>query len=69
MKNVAEVLGKKEDAARFAEMYDRRKAYFNKTYVNEDGKTMGLLAAPGSFSVLLVQQRNTKRLIHRLPMQ
>jgi alpha-L-rhamnosidase len=49
MNQVAELLGKKEDAARFAEMHDKRKAYFNKTYINEDGKTMGLVGGPWEF--------------------
>ena len=49
MKNVAEILGREKDAARFTEMYDRRKDYFNKTFVNEDGKTMGIIGGPWEF--------------------
>lgn len=49
MKSVAELLGKEEDASRFAAMHDKRKAYFNKTYLNEDGKTMGITRGPWEF--------------------
>ncbi len=49
MKNVAEVLGKKEDATRFEEMYQKRKEFFNKTFVNEEGKTMGLVGGARGF--------------------
>ncbi len=49
IKSVAELLGKNEDAVRFAKMHDKRKEYFNKTYVNEDGKTMGLVGGPWEF--------------------
>ncbi|WP_163714828.1 family 78 glycoside hydrolase catalytic domain [Mangrovibacterium lignilyticum] len=47
IKNVAEILGKKEDAARFEKMYQQRKAFFNKTFINADGKTMGLVGGGG----------------------
>ncbi len=47
MKNVADILGKEADAARFAKMHADRKAFFNKTFVNEDGKTMGLVGGGG----------------------
>jgi alpha-L-rhamnosidase len=40
MKNVAELLGKREDVARFTASYEQRKAYFNDTYINEDGLTL-----------------------------
>lgn len=49
MKNVAEVLGETGDAARFADMYQKRKAFFNKTFINEDGKTMGLVGGGRGF--------------------
>ena len=49
MKNVAEVLGKKEDAARFEEMYKNRKAFFNKIFINEEGKTLGLVGGSRGF--------------------
>lgn len=49
MKNVAEVLGKEEDASRFEEMYQERKAFFNKTFINEEGKTLGLVGGGRGF--------------------
>ncbi len=49
MKNVAEVLGKTDDANRFAEMYNQRKEFFNKTFINDDGKTMGLVGGGRGF--------------------
>lgn len=47
MKNVANVLEKEADAARFEKLYKDRKAFFNKTFVNEDDKTMGLVGGGG----------------------
>lgn len=49
MRNVAKVLGKSEDAARFEEMYNDRKAFFNKTFINVDGKTIGLVGGSRGF--------------------
>jgi alpha-L-rhamnosidase len=43
IKNVAEVLGKTEDAAHYTKIYNARKAFFNNTFINEDGKTLGLI--------------------------
>jgi alpha-L-rhamnosidase len=40
MTKVAEVLGKRDDAVRFAKMLDERKAFFNNKFVNADYKTM-----------------------------
>ena len=37
---VAEVLGKPQDAARFRELAEKRKAFFNATFVNADKKTI-----------------------------
>ncbi len=41
MAKVATVLGKKDDAARYAKLYDNIKAAFNKAYVDKDGKIKG----------------------------
>jgi len=43
MVKVAEILGKKEDVEKFRERYNERKAFFNKTFVNADKKTVGLI--------------------------
>lgn len=43
MVRVATVLGKTEDAARYQERYNERKAFFNKTFVSEDKKALGLV--------------------------
>jgi len=47
MKNVADILGNEADAARFEKMYKDRKDFFNNTFINEDGKTMGLVGGGG----------------------
>ena len=47
MKNVAKILGKEADADRFEEMYNERKTFFNKTFINEEGKTQGLTGGGG----------------------
>ena len=47
MKNVADILGKKADATRFEAMFQKRKAFFNNTFINEEGKTMGLVGGGG----------------------
>ncbi|MDX8337748.1 family 78 glycoside hydrolase catalytic domain [Draconibacterium sp. IB214405] len=49
MKNVADILGKEADAARFEKLYSDRKAFFNKTFVNDEGKTMGLIGGGMAF--------------------
>lgn len=54
MTRVAEVLGKKEDADKFRERYNERKAFFNKTFVNADKKTLGLIGGG------LMEPRNVK---------
>jgi alpha-L-rhamnosidase len=61
MTRVAEVLGKKDDAERFRTLYEKRKEFFNTTFVNADKKTLGLIgggrgfgpqpAAPAEFKV------------------
>jgi alpha-L-rhamnosidase len=43
MAKVAAILGKKDDAEKFRQQYNARKAFFNKTFVNADKKTVGLL--------------------------
>jgi alpha-L-rhamnosidase len=40
MSRVAALLGKTADAAKYRERYQQRKAYFNKTFVNADRKTL-----------------------------
>lgn len=34
MKKVAQILGKKEDAKKFGKLYDERKSFFNRTYID-----------------------------------
>jgi alpha-L-rhamnosidase len=43
MDKVAQALGKTEDADRFMKRYNERKEFFNKTFVNADKKTIGLI--------------------------
>ena len=43
MAKVADLLGKTADAAKYREQYERRRAYFNATFVNAEKKTL----APG----------------------
>jgi alpha-L-rhamnosidase len=47
IKQVAEILGKKEDATRFNQMYRERRGFFNATFVNDEGKTMALITSRG----------------------
>jgi alpha-L-rhamnosidase len=47
MKQVAGLLGKQEDAARFGEMYRERRDFFNRTFIDEDGKTLALITGRG----------------------
>ena len=47
MVQVADILNKKEDAEKFKAMYDERKAFFNRTFVNADKKTVGLIGGGG----------------------
>ncbi|MDN3656050.1 family 78 glycoside hydrolase catalytic domain [Ferruginibacter paludis] len=43
MTKVAVILNNKNDAARFKKMYDERKMFFNKTFVNVNKKAIGLI--------------------------
>lgn len=43
MAKVAKALGNMEDAERFIKRYQERKAFFNKTFVNDDHKTLGFI--------------------------
>jgi alpha-L-rhamnosidase len=43
MAKVAAVLGKNDDVEKYQVMYEKRKELFNKTFVNADKKTMGLI--------------------------
>lgn len=47
MQRVATLLGKQTDADRFQNMYEERKTFFNKTFVNADKKAMGLIGGGG----------------------
>jgi alpha-L-rhamnosidase len=48
IREVAELLGRKEDATRFGQQYRERKEFFNRTFINNDeGKTMGLIGGGG----------------------
>jgi alpha-L-rhamnosidase len=49
MSQVARILGKEGDADRFSKMHSERKEFFNKTFVNDDHKTVGLVGG-GFFS-------------------
>ena len=49
MAQVAQVLGRSADVARFKAAYDKRKALFNATFVNPEGKTIGLVGGRGLF--------------------
>jgi len=43
MARTAEILGRDQDAAKYRRLHDARKRFFNERFVNEDGKTMGLV--------------------------
>jgi len=43
MAKAAEVLGKAGDAEKYKGLYEKRKAFFNSTFVNADKKTIGLI--------------------------
>ncbi len=47
MARVAAILNKEADAQMYRRHYEERKAFFNKTFVNADKKTMGLLGGNG----------------------
>lgn len=49
MKEIAGILGKSEDGARFLKMYEERKEFFNRKFVNSDHKTMGITGGGGGF--------------------
>jgi alpha-L-rhamnosidase len=46
MAKVAKILGKNSDAEKYQAMYEKRKEFFNKIFVNADKKTMGLIGGP-----------------------
>jgi alpha-L-rhamnosidase len=50
MTKVAGILGKKDDADKYREMYEKQKVFFNKTFVNADHKALGLLGGGGFMS-------------------
>ena len=43
MVKVAQVLGKPSDASKYRALYEERKAFFNKMFVNAEGKTLAAL--------------------------
>jgi len=47
MAKVAKVLGKSSDGTKYQEMYEKRREFFNKTFVNADKKTLGRMGGPG----------------------
>jgi len=49
MSKVADLLGKKEAAAKYSSMYEKRKEFFNKTFVSPDKKAIGLIGGRGGF--------------------
>lgn len=49
MAQVAEILGKPADAAKYRSLYEKRKAFFNATFVNADKKTLGTVGGRGAF--------------------
>ncbi len=49
MTQVATLLGKSEDAAKYRRLHAARQEFFNRTFVNADRKTLGLIGGRGSF--------------------
>lgn len=49
MKNAAELLGKEEDLSRLAALYEERKEFFNKTFINKEGLSLGLVGGGRGF--------------------
>jgi alpha-L-rhamnosidase len=49
MSKVADILRKKEDVAKFRTLYEKRKDFFNKTFVNAGKKTLGLIGGGRGF--------------------
>jgi alpha-L-rhamnosidase len=49
LSKIAEVLGKSSDAAKYRALYEKRKAFFNKTFVNAEGKTLATGGGRGGF--------------------
>jgi alpha-L-rhamnosidase len=49
MSEVAAVLGYKDDAEKYKRMYEVRREFFNKTFVNEEKKTLGLIGGGRGF--------------------
>ncbi|NWF83720.1 MAG: alpha-L-rhamnosidase, partial [Bryobacteraceae bacterium] len=49
MAQAAELLGRSADAEKYKAMYEKRKAFFNRVFVNADKKTLGLIGGRGMF--------------------
>jgi alpha-L-rhamnosidase len=47
MAKVADILNKPDEAARYREMYEKRRAFFNATFVNPEKKTLGITGGGG----------------------
>jgi alpha-L-rhamnosidase len=43
MARTAEILGRDEDAARYRQRHDARRTFFNETFVNDQGRTRGIV--------------------------
>jgi alpha-L-rhamnosidase len=49
LSKVAQILGKSSDAARYRALYEKRKAFFNSTFVNAERKTLATGGGRGGF--------------------
>jgi alpha-L-rhamnosidase len=49
MAQAAELLGRSADAEKYKAMYEKRKAFFNRVFVNAEKKTLGLIGGRGMF--------------------
>lgn len=49
MSEVATVLGRKDDAEKYGSLHEKRKEFFNKTFVNDEKKTLGLVGGGRGF--------------------
>jgi alpha-L-rhamnosidase len=49
MMETAKLLGKSEDAVKFKNMYEERKLFFNRQFVNQEHKTLGMISGGSGF--------------------
>lgn len=47
MSQTAKLVGKPDDSEKFRKLYEERKSFFNKQFVNNDHKTMGMIGGGG----------------------